>query len=111
LIGVVTRYELEQIAESGSHRNFFDAIRREPVIAYPDEPLRVVVTRMFQTGLTRLPVVEKGAQRKLAGVISLADLLKARTLNLEAESRRERILPIRLLFPFRARGINEKKAS
>jgi hypothetical protein len=36
-------------------------------------------------------------------MISLDDLLKARTRTLEAERRRERVLPLRLMFP-RRRG-------
>lgn len=109
LVGVVTRHELEGMAERRSEQKFSDIIRRDPVIAYLNEPLRVVVSRMAQTGLTRLPVVEQ--DYRLAGMISLNDLLKARTLNLEAEHRRERILPVRLVIPFRARGNKGKKTA
>src|SRR5262249_4675537 len=68
---------------------------------YPDEPLRVVVNRMAEKGVTRLPVVEHENHRKLIGMISLKDLLAARVHNLEQEERRERILPLRLIFPMR----------
>ena len=37
-----------------------DLASHDPVVAYPDEPLRVVVYRMAETGLTRFPVVERG---------------------------------------------------
>jgi CBS domain-containing protein len=66
------------------------------VVAYPDEPLRVVVNRMAETGLTRFPVVDRGDQRKLLGIIGLRDLLSARTRNLEEERNRERVLRVRL---------------
>src|SRR6185295_7224665 len=72
-----------------------DVIRPAPVTAYPDEPLRVVVHRMAETGRTRLPVVERGEVRRLVGMIGLADLLHARRSNLEAEKRRERVLRLR----------------
>ena len=64
---------------------------RAPVVAYEDEPLRVVVFRMAETGYTELPVVsrEDGA---VVGTIALADLLTARTRILDAERRRERVL-------------------
>jgi hypothetical protein len=76
----------------------------EPILAFPDEPLRVVVYRMAATGLTCFPVVSRGScPRELLGTISLTDLLKARALNLEAEQRRERVLPVRLCFPRRRR--------
>jgi CBS domain-containing protein len=55
------------------------------------------------TGLTRFPVVERTDRRKLVGIIALTDLLKARARNLEAEHRRERVLPVRLILPWSPR--------
>jgi CBS domain-containing protein len=55
---------------------------------------------MAETGLTSFPVVERGGERRLVGMISLEDLLKARTLNLDAERRRERVMRVRLGVPF-----------
>jgi CBS-domain-containing membrane protein len=98
LVGVVPRHELQQLLQRGDNRGLAELIRRDPKVAYPDEPLRVVVYRMAETGLTRLPVVEGDASRKLVGMVSLDDLLKARTRNLEAERRRQRLLPLRLTF-------------
>ncbi len=72
-----------------------------PVVAYPDEPLRAVVYRMAETGFTRMPVVERDDPGKLIGMISLNDLLKARVRNLEEERRRERVLRLRLVVPGR----------
>ncbi len=54
-------------------------------------PLRVAVYRMAEKGVTRMPVVERET-RRLLGMISLEDLLKARTRHLEEERRREQIL-------------------
>ena len=68
----------------------------EATVAHPDEPLRVIVNRMAETGLTRFPVVDRGGDRKLLGMISLRDLLSARSRNLEEERTRERVLRIRL---------------
>ncbi len=66
------------------------------VVAYPDEPLRAIAYRMASTGLTRFPVVERGDDRTLIGMISLTDLLHGRTRTLDAERRRERILSLRI---------------
>ena len=71
-------------------------VARDPVVAYPDEPLRAVVYRMAETGKTRLPVVDPHDSSKLLGMISLNDLLQARTRNLEEERLRERVLRLRL---------------
>jgi H+/Cl- antiporter ClcA len=103
LEGIVTRYELRRFAEeaNGNGAATLDKIiRRDATVAYPDEPLRLIVHRMAETGLTRFPVVERGEQRKLVGMISLEDLLKARALNLDAERRRERIMRVQIAFPF-----------
>jgi chloride channel protein, CIC family len=100
LVGVLPRGELHQFLQSANGQELKDVIRRNAKVAYPDEPLRVVVYRMAETGLTRFPVVERNGSRKLVGMISLDDLLKARTQTLEAERRRERILPLRVMFAF-----------
>jgi len=73
-------------------------VRKNPVVAYPDEPLRVVVYRMAESGLTRMPVIADEESRRLVGLISLDDLLCARVRDLEEEGRRERVLRIHLPF-------------
>ena len=95
--GVVTRKQLRELMESKAANASLGEVLRDPVVAYPDEPLRVVVFRMAETGFTRLPVVETGT-RKLAGMISLHDLLQARVRNLNEERHRERVLQLRLPF-------------
>jgi CBS domain-containing protein len=66
-------------------------LRTNSVNAYPDEPLRVAVHRMAEKAVTRMPVIEREDQ-KLLGVVSLDDLLKARSHHLEEELRREQVL-------------------
>jgi len=91
LVGVVTRGDLERFAKGGTEPK-----PRDPVVAYPDEPLRVVAHRMSDTGLTRFPVVNNDRERKLTGMVALSDLLRARTRSLEDERHRERVLRIHL---------------
>ena len=103
LEGVVTRSDLRSLAEQPTSQTtlrLIGVMKTNPTLAYPDEPLRLIVQRMAETGLTRFPVVERGLNRRLIGMISLEDLLKARSLNLEAEQRRERIMRVRIAFPF-----------
>jgi H+/Cl- antiporter ClcA len=100
LVGLATRADLLRLAEpttGGPSRRLADVVRAQPVVAYPDEPLRAVAYRMAETGLTRFPVVERGDARKLAGMIALTDLLQARTRNLDTERRRERVLGLHVL--------------
>jgi CIC family chloride channel protein len=104
--GVITRKELRALTQSeapGAPEASLGDIVRDPVVANPDEPLRVVVYRMAETGLTRMPVVEienDSDSGKLVGMISLDDLLLARVRNLNEERHRERVLELR--FPFRS---------
>jgi chloride channel protein, CIC family len=103
LTGVITRADLEQLIAAPGNDGEIDLkpiLRATPTVAHPDEPLRYVVHRMAATGLTRFPVITRGDERKLVGIIALDDLLKARSLNLEAERRRERVLRMSFAFPF-----------
>jgi len=95
LKGVVTRKQLRALTESTDARLSLGDVLRTPVVANVDEPLRAVVFRMAETGFTRLPVVEDG---RLAGMVSLSDLLMARVRNLHEERTRERVLRLRLPF-------------
>jgi CBS domain-containing protein len=108
LTGVLTRGDLQKFLQEhpaeGDGRPLVELVRTNPAKAYPDEPLRVVVYRMAETGLTRLPVVDRGDERKLVGIVSLNDLLKARIRSLEDERRRERVLTIRPFFPWATEG-------
>jgi CBS domain-containing protein len=80
------------------------------VLAFADEPLRVAVHRMADTGLTCLPVVDRsGRDRLLPGCVSLHDVLKARLRHLEEERRRERASPLELLIPFARFALDRSK--
>ncbi|PYV63433.1 MAG: chloride channel protein [Acidobacteria bacterium] len=108
LVGVVTRLDIsERIEREGDailSISLADLARKAAIETYPDEPLRVVVYRMAEKGVTRMPVVERST-RTFLGLVSLNDLLKARARHLEEERRRERPLKFRFFFPGRRRSI------
>ena len=66
-------------------------MRRDSLNAYPDEPLRIVVNRMAESGITRMPVVDEETE-KLLGLVTLEDLLKGRTRHVEEERRRAQVI-------------------
>ena len=107
MLGVVTRRDMAEWAlqPPAEEVRSLASIARKAVTAFPDEPLRVVVNRMAETGRTVLPVVSRDDPRLLVGLIALRDLLKARVRHLEEERRRERILPISLIVPRWLRSI------
>jgi chloride channel protein, CIC family len=102
LVGVVTRWVLEQwaaeVRAEGDSQPVASVVH-EPITALADEPLRIVINRMAETGRTDLPVVEHPNLRKLVGRVTLRDMLKARVRHLEEEQRRERVLPLSLIVP------------
>jgi len=104
LEGVITRGELQtkyrEAHAAGKTVGLREVMRARPVVAESDDPLRVVVNRMAETGLTRMPVVQPG-NGKFLGLISLDDLLKARSRHLEEEQRREQTLWLPYLGPTR----------
>jgi H+/Cl- antiporter ClcA len=108
LSGVVTSGDLQKFLQAhpaeGDGRKVGDLVRPDPLKTYPDEPLRVVVYRMAESGLTRLIVVDREDPHKLVGIVSLKDLLKARVRNLEDERHRERVLTIRPFAPLNSRA-------
>jgi H+/Cl- antiporter ClcA len=114
LAGVVTRKDLGKLlaattpapapaapGTNGHHPTLSELIKPQPVVAYPDEPLRAVVYRMAETGFTRFPVVQRDNPRALVGMVSLNDLLRARERNLHEERHREQVLRLRVLLPTR----------
>ncbi|HLY17448.1 MAG TPA: chloride channel protein [Bryobacteraceae bacterium] len=104
LLGAITRNTLHHLLHDGPapRTPLSELADRDPVVAYADEPLRVVVNRMAETGYTRFPVVDREDGRKLVGMVGLHDLLQARTRSIQEERRRERVL--RIHFPFGPRG-------
>jgi CIC family chloride channel protein len=101
LKGVVTRVDLQQLVDAlpqSGDKTVAAIVRGEPAVVRPDDSLREIVYRMAETGLTRFPVVERDG--RLAGMLALDDLLKARALNLDAEQRRERVLKLRIPMAF-----------
>ena len=78
-----------------------ELIIKTPVTAYSDERLTAVVQRMASSGFTKLPVVRREDPTNVVGIISIADLLKARSAAQDTEERRERVLQLSVPLIFR----------
>ncbi|MCA1831720.1 MAG: chloride channel protein [Actinobacteria bacterium] len=72
-----------------------DLMHGDPVVAYPDESLRVVADRMAQHHVGSLVVVDREREGELRGVVTRADVLGARGRLLHEERHRERVLRVR----------------
>jgi len=112
LTGVVTRNQLvklhQEMWDKASTIRLSEVVTEKPHVAFSDEPLRKVVNRMADTGFTRFPVLDPQGNGGIVGMVSLNDLLHARTRNLEDERARERVLRIRMPF---GRQIREQKVA
>ena len=94
LIGLVSRTDALrwQIDQSLAMTLLSDAISdsTQPV-AYPHTPSGVVADLIIETGIGRIPIVDRET-RKVLGILSRQDLLKARSTNRLAETGRNRFV-------------------
>ncbi|MBV8551746.1 MAG: chloride channel protein [Acidobacteriaceae bacterium] len=100
VLGVVSRNYLTKLFDERSaqtSRMFLgETAVHPPVVAYAEEPLRVVAHRMFESGFTRMPVVAGEDDNRLVGMVALHDLMQAHSRSLEEERARERVLRLRM---------------
>lgn len=97
LVGVLAFSDLLAARQSSRSTDAGDLARR-PMLAFADETLREVADRMVASGHGVLPVTERQNPRRLVGLVSQFDLLKAHERVLIEERRRERPLrPLRLV--------------
>jgi chloride channel protein, CIC family len=101
MLGVIPRWNLEQFVAGTKGASLSALVIAAPVLAYDDERLRSVVQRMANSGFTKMPVVSREHPKKVLGVVSLSDLLKARLAAQDTEERRERVLQLSVPLLFR----------
>jgi CIC family chloride channel protein len=96
LTGVMTRGDLAALANSVAPQQAIP--NPAPLVAYPDEMLRVAAERMATRHVYVLPVVERGTD-KVVGLLSAEDVLEGRVRTYERENKQARVRQ-----PFRRRG-------
>jgi H+/Cl- antiporter ClcA/CBS domain-containing protein len=105
LVGILTAADLDHSLESDNANvpTLETLLGRKVVVAFPDEPLRVVTNRMIAAGVGRIPIVSPAQPDHLVGIVTRSDLLKARQRMLDEEERRERVLTLTPLISWRVR--------
>lgn len=97
LLGVIAPSDLLVAAGGGAEaRTARHIMRAGPIVTYPDEILRVAADQMAEHCVGALPVVTRDTKR-LLGILTEFDLLKARQRQLAEERHRERVLRLRRL--------------
>jgi CIC family chloride channel protein len=104
LDGIVTRGELLDAASSveALDRTVSSIASKQVVVAYPDESLDAALMRMLEGDFQLLPVVDRREPRRMVGVLSRRDILRAWSLRELDERQRQRML--RLTLPGRRRA-------
>ncbi len=74
LVGIVTHREVLR-ALGRPERPVGEVAVRNPVVAYPDEPLDRVWEKFRRSGVGRLPVVTREDPRRIVGFIALSDIV------------------------------------
>ena len=78
LVGIVTLQDVRDKVKYGElERKVGDIASRDPIVAYPDESLDIVLKRFALRDIGRLPVVSRVDEKKLLGVITRSDIVKS----------------------------------
>ncbi|MDI3498714.1 chloride channel protein [Archaeoglobus sp.] len=78
LVGVVTFEDVERVPiEEREKKLVRDIMTRDLVVTYPDETLEDALIKLTQKGIGRLPVVDRNDERKLLGLLTRSDIMKA----------------------------------
>ncbi|MGH3252022.1 MAG: chloride channel protein, partial [Trebonia sp.] len=96
LLGVIPPSDLLGADGNGAAgpRTARDIMRSGALVTYPDEILRAAADQMAEHEVGAFPVVTRD-QKRLLGILTEFDLLKARQRHLEEERHRERVLRLR----------------
>lgn len=91
LLGVVTRKEIDQ-RELAPESSIGALISRPPIAVWEDNSIREAIDLMVREGVGRLPVLRRGSQNEVVGILTRSDLLAAYGSRLTESHHRERTL-------------------
>jgi H+/Cl- antiporter ClcA len=91
LEGIITRGDILKIMKenSGLDKRVEDVMKKDLIVAYPDETVYQAVTRMLRNNVGRLLVVDRGNPKKLTGYLGRSSVLSARLQRIKEEHVRE----------------------
>ena len=80
LVGIITRGDIVRALQQNhpARMTALEAGSTNLVVAFPDEPLQVTLTKMLNRDVGRLPVVERANQTKVVGYLGRAAILSTR---------------------------------
>jgi len=95
LQGVLTQVDIQQVPPTErEHRLVKDAMKRDVLVAFPDETLDEALERLTSHRISWMPIVDQEAEsasgNRVVGVLSAADIVRAYRTTLMKDSRRMR---------------------
>ncbi len=101
ILGIVTLQDLERTMQNfdvdgGGQRllkdvKVGDVTTTNPLTVFPDEPIWEAIKKMSPRDLARLPVVSRHAPKKMVGLISRSDILRAYDVGLVRKQRAQHL--------------------
>lgn len=88
LVGMVTLKDLERVPEEERMSKMVGEVAaKNLVVTHPEESLEDAMHKMATSGVGRLPVVDKDNRRKLIGILTMYDIVRAheRALHFRSE--------------------------
>ena len=103
LYGIVSLQDMERILQDMertlyrkdvklSDLRVWDVATPDPITVFPDEPILNAIRKMAPRDLARLPVVSRQNPKKLVGLISRSDIVRAYDMGLVRKQREQRDL-------------------
>jgi CIC family chloride channel protein len=102
LYGVVSMQDMERTLQNMERTLYrkdvnlkdlriWDVATSEPITVFPDEPILNAINKMAPRDLARLPVVSRHNRKKLVGLISRSDILRAYDVGIMRKQRDQRV--------------------
>jgi CBS domain-containing protein len=112
-VGILTRGDLLQAfnRDGGDDLTMLDIGTPSPLVAYPDDQLEDALNAMIQSGVGRLPVVDRDTPTRLVGMLSRGTIASAYRTVLEEENAREHSRLSARMRAIRKRLVNWREAS
>jgi CBS domain-containing protein len=98
LVGVLTRRDLLDESHDAA-LTLAALVRRDPVVVHPDHSLREAADHMVRAGVGRVVVVSREGPRRVCGILTRSDLLRAHEKRLDAEGRTDILRRVRMPYP------------
>lgn len=106
-VGIMTIGDMDRTVKEGKVHTVGEACVRNPLVAYPDEPLSVAIRRMGVRDVGRLPVVARDNPHQLLGSLRRSAIIRAYDAALtQREIMRHKVHQVRL-GSFTGAAINE----